>query len=70
MKKDNQDASRYSELGVSASKQGLHDALQRAGVESSAGFFAQLGPDIAGDPAVIEAYLGIDHGNETTGQIR
>ena len=26
--------------------------------------------DIAGDPAVIEAYLGIDHGNETTGQIR
>ncbi|MCB0359531.1 MAG: hypothetical protein KDD44_07835, partial [Bdellovibrionales bacterium] len=53
MKKDNQDASRYSELGVSASKQGLHDALQRAGVESSAGFFAQLGPDIAGDPAYI-----------------
>ncbi|MCB0963612.1 MAG: ABC transporter ATP-binding protein [Acidimicrobiales bacterium] len=26
--------------------------------------------DIAGNPAVIEAYLGIDHGNETTGEIR
>ena len=26
--------------------------------------------DIAGNPAVIEAYLGIDHGGETTGEIR
>lgn len=40
----------YESLGASASKAGLHRALQAAGIEEDSGFFCKLDEDIAGDP--------------------
>jgi phosphoribosylformylglycinamidine cyclo-ligase len=41
----------YEKLGASASKAGLHDALEKAGLDKSTGLFAVINDDIAGDPA-------------------
>lgn len=42
--------SKYDQLGASASKAGLHKALENAGAADSSGLFAQVAPDLAGDP--------------------
>lgn len=41
--------SNYEKLGASASKAGLHKALEKAGFAISEGLFASVVPDIAGD---------------------
>ena len=40
----------YEKLGASASKAGLHKALDKAGFSHGEGLFASVIPDIAGDP--------------------
>lgn len=42
--------SKYSALGASASKSGLHSALEKAGLETDHSYFANLTSDLAGDP--------------------
>lgn len=49
--------SNYEKLGASASKAGLHKALEAAGFDLSDGLFASVVPDIAGD----ENYLSFLH---------
>ncbi len=51
--------SNYDKLGASASKAGLHKALDLAGAEHQASHFAQLTPDIAGD-ADYSSFLHCD----------
>ncbi len=43
----------YDDLGVSASKSGLHEVLSSAGLEHSDGYFAQLSADVAGDDSFV-----------------
>lgn len=43
----------YDDLGVSASKSGLHQVLTSAGLEHSDGYFAQLSEDVAGDDSFV-----------------
>ena len=43
------DKSKYDKLGASASKKGIHEALEKAGASSDEGLFAQTNADIAGD---------------------
>ena len=40
---------RYKSLGASATKEGIHQALKNAGLDTEAQYFAHLLPDIAGD---------------------
>jgi len=40
---------KYAQLGASASKSGLHTALDSVGANSDAPYFAQLAKDLAGD---------------------
>lgn len=49
--------SNYEKLGASASKAGLHKALEKADFKLSSGLFASVIPDIAGD----ENYLSFLH---------
>lgn len=49
--------SQYEKLGTSATKAALHQALKSAGLTESGRYFAQLFPDIAGDPE----YLSFSH---------
>lgn len=43
---------RYQNLGASATKEGIHRALENAGLAAHSQYFAQVLPDIAGDPAM------------------
>jgi phosphoribosylformylglycinamidine cyclo-ligase len=42
--------SKYDQLGASASKAGLHKALDKAGLSEDLGLFAKVNSDIAGNP--------------------
>jgi len=43
------DSSSYKQVGASASKEGVHNALKSAGLDESNRFFARIAPDLSGD---------------------